>query len=91
MSKSIISNDKACFICGSPYVHLHHIYAGYNRKHSDQYGCTVYLCPYHHNLSNAGVHFNRELDLKLKKLCQEKFEELYSKEDFIKIFGKNYL
>lgn len=42
-------------------------------------------------MSNEGVHFNRELDLKLKRECQEKFEETHSREEFMKIIGKNYL
>lgn len=42
-------------------------------------------------MSNEGVHFNRELDLKLKRECQAKFEETHSREEFMKIIGKNYL
>ncbi len=92
MSESIISNTKECLICKNPTVHKHHIYYGTaNRKKSEAYGCWCYLCPWHHNLSNAGVHFNKALDLKLKKHCQLKFEEKYSREEFIAIFGKNYL
>lgn len=42
-------------------------------------------------MSNEGVHFNRELDLKLKRECLAKFEETHSREEFMKIIGKNYL
>lgn len=42
-------------------------------------------------MSNDGVHFNRELDFNLKKLCQKKFEEVYPELEFLKIFGRNYL
>ena len=93
MSKSIISNERKCLVCELPYqLHKHHIFYGTaNRKLSEQYGCWCYLCARHHNMSNDGVHFNRELDFNLKKMCQKKFEEVYPDLDFLKIFGRNYL
>ena len=94
MTKSIISNDMQCIVCGTEYgLHKHHIYYGSaNRKLSEKWGCWVYLCGYHHNLSNEGVHFNKELDMSLKQLAQERFETyLGSREDFRLIFGKSYL
>jgi hypothetical protein len=43
-------------------------------------------------MSNDGVHFNRELDLKFKRMAQEYFEEHYgTRAEFIIEFGKNYL
>lgn len=92
--KSIVSNLRCCYVCGRTYpLHRHHIFYGTsNRKQSEKYGCWVYLCPMHHNMSNAGVHFNREFDLKLKKIGQEAFEmECGNRQDFITIFGRNYL
>ena len=93
MSKSIISNDKMCLVCGFPQVHKHHIFYGTsNRKQSEKYGCWVYLCERHHNMSNEGVHFDKALDIKLKKFCQEKWEAKYGdREQFINVFGKSYL
>jgi hypothetical protein len=44
-----------------------------------------------HNLSNYGVHFNKDLDRKLKQETQEKFEELYGHDKFIEVFGRNYI
>ena len=91
--KSLISNEKKCYVCGTTQnIHLHHIYRGYAfRKVSDKYGCWVYLCGYHHNLSNEGIHFNKELDTRIKQLCQRKFQEAYPDLDFRKIFGRSYL
>ena len=94
MSKSIISNERQCLVCGLPYnLHRHHIFFGAaNRKLSEQYGCWVYLCARHHNMSNKGVHFNKELDTKLKQTAQKAWEyQNGSREDFIKVFGRNYL
>lgn len=92
--KSIISNDKKCFVCGAKEgLNRHHIYAGYsNRRNSEKEGCWVYMCAKHHNMSNEGVHFNKEFDLYLKKFCQATWEmENGSREEFRKIFGKSYL
>ena len=93
MSKSIISNERECIVCGTTLnLHKHHIFYGLaNRKQSEKYGCWCYLCAIHHNLSNDGVHFNKALDIELKQKTQKKFEEVYPDLDFIKTFGKNYL
>lgn len=94
MSKSIISNEKFCLICGTPYnLHKHHIFEGTGRrKLSEKYGCWCYLCGRHHNMSNEGVHFNKPLDLSLKQQCQKAWEyQLGTREQFIMLFGRNYL
>ena len=81
-----------CFVCGSPYVEIHHvIYGTANRKLSDKYGLVVPLCKEHHT-GRTGVHFKHDLDIHLKKLAQEKFEALYgANTSFREIFGRNYL
>jgi hypothetical protein len=84
---------RECYITkATEGLHKHHIFGGANRKLSEQYGLYVYLVPRLHNMSDDGVHFNREFDLRLKREGQMKFESLYgSREDFRRIFGKNYL
>lgn len=66
---------------------------GKNRNNSIKDGCCIYLCGYHHNQSNDGVHFNHELDIQLKKEMEKRWLEYYHKdiEDFIKKYGRNYL
>ena len=95
MAKSIIQSKKECYITGSTHnLHKHHIFEGIaNRKQSEKYGLWIYLRADWHNLSTYGVHFNKELDIKLKKVAQKRWQEYYqkTKEDFIKIFGKSYL
>jgi DNA-directed RNA polymerase len=44
-----------------------------------------------HNMSDQGIHFNHELDLYWKRKCQAKFEETHSREEFIRLVGRNYL
>ena len=88
--KSIIQDEKKCMVCGSPYVELHHIIHGTaNRKLSDKYGLTCWLCREHHT-GNTGVHFDKNFDLELKKYAQHRFNEEYE-EDFRTVFGKSYL
>ena len=93
MSKSIMSNKKECYICKrTQNLHRHHIFGGANRKWSEQFGAWVYLCAEHHNMSDMGVHMNREVDLILKRTCQELWEAEYgTREDFRSFFGKSYL
>lgn len=89
--KSLLSNEKECYVCKTTVnLHKHHIYAGYNRQLSEKYGCWVYLCMYHHNGSKYSVHYDRDLDLKLRQECQRAFEKEYD-EAFLEIFGRNYL
>lgn len=90
---SKICNRKMCIVCGTMFnLHRHHIFFGTaNRKLSEEDGLWVYLCGRHHNLSNEGVHFNRELDIGLKKLGQKTYEKDHTREEFMNRYGKNYM
>ena len=84
---SILTNDLSyCYLCGKPKNHLHEVFFGKNRVNSMKWGCVVPLCASCH----LKVHSNIELDLKLKKLCQKRFIEVYD-DDFLSIFRKNYI
>lgn len=94
MVQSILSNARECYVCkNTNNLHVHHIYYGTGkRKLSDKYGCWVYLCAYHHNMSNKGVHFDKKLNDRIKRKCQAKWEEIYgNRKEFRKVFGKSYL
>ena len=91
--RSLFSNERECWLCGSPYVHKHHVYGGARRKRSEDEGCWLYLCPAHHNMSKYGVHFDKSLDLEIKRECQSRWM-VYNQagiNDFIAHFGRNYL
>ncbi len=91
--KSIIQTEKECYVCRTTYnLQDHHIiYGTSNRKNSERYGLKVWLCLDHH-IGNTGVHFNKDLDIHLKKLAQEHFEARFGeRNDFRGIFGKSYL
>lgn len=93
MAKSILQSERYCYVCGALRdLHTHHIfYEARNRQNSEKYGFKVYLCGRHHNLSELGVHFDRILDKHLKSMCQREYERTHSREEFMKIIGKNYL
>ena len=87
-----MQSQKECYITGSTQgLHKHHVFFGSRRKASDKWGCWVWLRYDWHNGSNYGVHFNHELDMRLKCETQERFEQLYGHEKFFEVFGKNYL
>ena len=90
---SIIQNEKECFVCGAvSNLDRHHVFYGTaNRRLSEEYGLTIWLCKSHHTMSDSGIHFNKKLDEEVKQVAQGIFEETYVHEDFVKIFGKNYL
>lgn len=74
-------------------LHRHEIFYGTaNRKKSIKDGLVVFLTPEMHNMSDNGVHFNRELDIYLKQNAQKAWMEHYNKtvDDFIREYGKNY-
>lgn len=81
-----------CYICGNPNVAWHEVFEGTaNRQKSIKWGMVIALCPWHHNTSNYSFHYNKDMQLRIKQEAQRKFQEVYPDEDFIEIFGKNYL
>lgn len=87
-----MQHEKECIVCHTTYnLHCHHVFYGSSHKNAEKYGMKVWLCLRHHNGSNVGVHFNKQLDLKLKCMGQKKFEETHTREEFIRLFGRNYL
>lgn len=97
MKPGLYGDEPECIVCGSNLIHKHHIYPGCGRRHvSEREGCWAYLCPAHHNMSDAGVHFDREFDLWLREDCQRRWEEREglsgdSHDEFRSVFGISYL
>lgn len=95
---SVFSEEKVCWICGSPYVHKHHVCGGVGRRPiSEREGLWVYLCGPHHNQSDFGVHFDKALDTALKEQAQMKWEKREgldgeeAHDAFRAVFGISYL
>lgn len=91
--KSLYSEERVCWLCGSPYVECHHVLGGVGRRPiSDREGCWVYLCHEHHQ-GLSGVHYNADFRNWLRADCQRRWMEANDAtvEDFIAVFGENYL
>lgn len=90
---SILQDTKECYITGATdNLHVHHIFYGTaNRKISDREGFWVRLRADWHNMEGYGVHFNSDLDRRLKEECQRTYELTHSREEFMQLIGRNYL
>lgn len=92
---SIITDDLThCIECGRTDVELHEVWFGANRKLSIEDGLVIPLCKrFHHNGNLIGIHCDYDLNLKYKKIAEEKWIEHYgkTKEDFIKRYGRSVL
>jgi len=81
-----------CYICGrGKPLHRHHIYAGSLRNTSERMGAVVMLCPSCHTTGKFAVHNDPKMNLWLKQVWQREFEKTHTREDFIKLFRRNYL
>ena len=82
-----------CIVCGEKNIEIHHTLFGKNRKKATEDGLVVPLCYEHHRGKN-GVHgLNKELDIKLKQLSEQKWCEYYDKtiEEWLERYNRNYL
>ena len=78
---------KPCEICGLYGTEVHHVFGGPNRKHSETYNLTIRLCRRCHEK----VHKDKDRREILRKIYQKKFEAEHGHEQFMAIFGTNYL
>ena len=90
--QSVLQDEKKCWICGSMVdLERHHIMSGTaNRKLSERYGLWCYLC-YRHHTGPGGAQYNRVLNRELRMYAQMAFERTHTREEWMKVFGKNYL
>ena len=82
--------EPQCYITGSRInLDKHHCIHGLaNRKIAEKYGLWVYLRhDIHMNLHDK----DKELDRELEQDAQRAFEKEHSREEWMKLIGKNYL
>lgn len=85
---SILTNNlEICYVCGKKKDHIHEIYKGANRQVSIRNGFCVPLCNGCHARTENEIDFLRDLQIK----CQEAFEKTHTREEFLKLTGRNYL
>ena len=95
--ESIIQKEKVCFLCSrngaTDPLEQHHIFGASNRKLSEKYGLKIWLCGNNcHRNGSSAVHQNRTTADQIKAAGQAKWEETYgTREDFLRLFGRNYL
>lgn len=92
MGRSIISNAKKCYICGSTLnLEKHHcLFGTANRKKADLDGLWVWLChDCHHGVHNQNVYAKRSLQMRAQRRWEE--EKGKSTAQFIDRYGKSYL
>ena len=99
MKKSIVESDwgefpfdqPQCYLCGRKTgLEVHHIMSGPNRSLSTKFGLWCHLCGECHR-GPEGAQYNREVGDRLKRDAQMAFEEIYSHDEWMRIFKKNYL
>ena len=105
MAKSIIQTTKECYLCRkeadrkgyygllkSTGLHKHHFMNGPNRKMAEHYGLWAYVCAErHHEYGPEAPHVNADVAKQLKQIAQREFEAKYGHDEWMRIFGKNYL
>lgn len=91
---SIITKDlEHCYLCikqgikDIPKDDLHELIEGKNRQVSMKYGLVIPICRKCHEI----VTNDKTLQDKLHKVAQKEFKKRYKSENFVQIFGKNYL
>lgn len=96
--KSILQSHKRCYLCGNTQgLDSHHIFGGNpGRKNSEKYGLKVWLCNdfttnHCHRNVHEGAQSKQLMDF-LHRDGQKLFEEIHgTREEFIEIFGRNFL
>ena len=91
--------DGTCYLCmmlaqdyrSHEVLHEHHIFGGPNRQHSEAAGLKVYLCLRHHGPGQESVHNNITYMRLLQRAGQQAYERERSREEFMAVFGRNYL
>lgn len=98
--KSIIQMDPdRCYLCGrygtsADPLDTHHVFFGPYRSKSERYGLTVRLHHFScHEFGNESVHANAAICRALQSEVQEIAMDHYrwTVEDFIGLFGRNYI
>lgn len=78
---------QPCELCGRTATQRHHVFPAANRKHSETHGLVANLCLECH----ARVHSEYLEGLRLKRKYQARFLKTHSVDEWMSIFGRNYL
>lgn len=85
---SILTNNlEVCYVCGKKKDHIHEIFKGANRKASIKNGFCIPICLECHIKTENDIDFLRRFQIE----CQKEFEKSHTREEFLKLTGRNYL
>lgn len=85
---SIVTKSlEYCYLCGNKKDDLHELIEGKNRQASMKYGLVIPICRKCHEI----VTNDKTLQDYLHKVAQKEFKKHYKTENFMQIFGENYL
>lgn len=95
---SILQQDRYCYLCDlldHRYMvrglQEHHIFGGPNRANSEAEGLKCWLCISHHIQGPEAVHNNIGNMRLLQQKAQQAYEQNHTREDFVRLIGRNYL
>ena len=76
-----------------PGAHRHEVFGGPDRMHSIEDGLVIFLTPEMHNMTNAGIHYNKDFREYAQDMAQRRWMEFYNKteDDFRKRYRMSYL
>lgn len=87
-AESLLDNGGYCFTCSvGGTLARHEVFGGADRQTSKAVGMWTQLCPYCH----AKIHQHGKADETLKATAQVIFEQNHTHEEFIALFGENYI
>lgn len=91
--KSILQTEKVCYMCGREYgLEKHHIFAGMaNRRISEREGLWCWLCGTTCHRGTHGAQYDKEMNFYLKGQAQKAFERTHTRQEWMKLIGRNYL
>lgn len=99
MASIMQKKDGRCWLCmelehdhRQKEIQKHHVFFGTGlRKVSEENGFTVYLCLRHHTESRDAVHRNNSVCRYVQQKTQIEFEKTHSRDEFMRIIGRNYI
>lgn len=78
---------QECHICHRTSSQTHHVFGAANRKWSEKYDLKFRICLECH------IEIERNIPMRThyREIYQAIFEETHTREEFMQIFGRNYL
>jgi hypothetical protein len=84
------TENDLCKYHNTPFAQTHEVFEGTGQRQlSIKYGMQVKLCNECHR--DIQTHPLQGRDLALKQEFQNRFEQEHTRQDFIRLFGRNYL